>query len=121
MRASLATLCVLLALSVVFPPASLGGLAPGLRWIAAATYVGLPVLFASVIFSRVYAAQDNPTSALAYNILGAVAGGVMEYASMLLGLPALNVLVVLAYAIAVALIARQPGGRALISARREAA
>ena len=79
------------------------------------------MLFASVIFSRVYSAQDNPTSALAYNILGAVAGGVMEYASMLLGLPALNALVILAYAIAVILIVLQPGGGALISARRAAA
>lgn len=116
-RASLGVLTVLLALSVVFPPATLAGLAAGLRWIAAATYVGLPVLFASVMFSRVYATQDNPTSALAYNILGAVAGGVMEYASMLIGLPALNVLVVLAYGIAVALLMRQPGGRALTGSR----
>ena len=115
-RLSLATMCVLLVLSVVFPPATLAGLTPGFRWIAAAVYVGLPVLFASVIFSRVYSTEENPTSALAYNILGAVAGGVMEYASMVIGLPALNLLVVLAYVIAVVLIARQPGGRVLIDA-----
>jgi spermidine synthase len=120
-RVSLATLGGLLALSIIFPPATLAGLAPGLRWIAAAAYVALPVLFASMIFSRVYAAQDNPTSALAYNILGAVAGGVLEYASMVVGLPALNAFVVLLYAIAVALIARQPGGTGLIAARRASA
>jgi hypothetical protein len=117
-RTSLWTLCVLLALSIVLPPASLSALAPGLRWIAAAAYVGLPVLFASIIFSRVYASSENPTSALAYNILGAVGGGVAEYASMVLGLPALNMLVAFAYLLAVALVVRAPGGRALLSARR---
>ena len=65
-----------------------------------------------------YAAQENPTSALAYNILGAVAGGVAEYASMLLGFPALNGLVALAYVAAVLLLARQPGASALLTARR---
>jgi hypothetical protein len=106
--ASLAILVALLLASVVFPPSALAGLAPGARWIAAAAYVGLPVLFASVIFSRLYVGEPNPTSALAYNILGAVAGGVLEYSSMLLGLPALNVIVVIAYAGAVALALRAP-------------
>jgi hypothetical protein len=104
--ASLAIMTALLLLSLVYPPSVLAGLAPGARWLAAATYVGLPVLFASVIFSRLYVAQANATSALAYNILGAVAGGVLEYASMLLGLPGLNWLVVIAYATAVGLALR---------------
>jgi hypothetical protein len=105
---SLVILGALLMASVVFPPSALAGLAEGARWLAAATYVGVPVLFASVIFSTLYATAANPTSALAYNILGAVAGGVLEYSSMLLGLPALNVIVVVAYAIAVALAWRAP-------------
>lgn len=101
LQGSLAILAALLVLSLIYPPSMLAGLAPGARWIAAAAYVGVPVLFASVIFSRLYSTLDNPTSGLAHNILGAVAGGVLEYSSMLVGLPGLNWLVVILYAGAV--------------------
>ncbi|MBM4194695.1 MAG: hypothetical protein FJ202_10005 [Gemmatimonadetes bacterium] len=104
---ALGTLAGLLALSALLPPAQLVAMSPVLRWLVAGLYVGLPILFASFIFSASYAAQRNPTSALAFNILGAVAGGVLEYASMALGLSALNWLALALYAAAVVMLRRE--------------
>jgi hypothetical protein len=104
---AMGVLGALLAASVVVQPASLVSLAPGMRWIAAAVYVGLPVFFASVLFSRAYGNRPNPTGALAFNILGAVAGGVLEYSSMAFGLDALNWIALGAYISAVWLLAAE--------------
>jgi hypothetical protein len=72
----------------------------------AGVYVGLPILCAPFIFSTAYARQPNPTAALAFNILGAVAGGVLEYASMAFGVEVLNWLAIVLYAGAVWLLLR---------------
>ena len=99
-------LAVLLIASMVFPPAMLVSVTPWVRWLAAVLYVGLPVLFASFIFSAAYGAERSPTTALAFNILGAVGGGVLEYTSMAFGLGALNWLVLALYGTAVLLLTR---------------
>ncbi len=110
-RVAVAVLAALLLASLVVRPAALASTAPGMRWVVAALYVGVPVLFASFIFSRAYAARPDPASGLAFNILGAVAGGVLEYASMPFGLDALNWIAIAAYVTAVAaLTARDAAG-----------
>jgi hypothetical protein len=86
----LAAVTVLLAVAAIVPGSQLVTAVPGLRWLIAALSVGLPVLFG--------------TSALAFNILGGVAGGVLEYSSMTLGISALNWIALGAYALAVALL-----------------
>lgn len=103
---AVAVLALLLLASVVVRPAMLTSVAPWTRWIVAGVYVGLPILCASFIFSTAYAMQENPTAALAYNILGAVAGGVLEYSSMAFGLEALNWLAIALYGGAVWLLLR---------------
>jgi predicted membrane-bound spermidine synthase len=100
---SLIALAALLAASVVIPPSTLAGLAAEARWLAASAYVGLPVLFASVIFSTLYASHANAIGGLAWNIIGAMVGGVLEYGSMLIGLPGLNWLAIALYLGAVGL------------------
>jgi hypothetical protein len=65
-----------------------------------------------MIFSQTFALQPEPTSALAFNILGGVAGGVVEYSSMMFGLSALNWLALGAYALAVVLLLRSRRGAA---------
>ena len=104
---AMAALAILIVASMLIRPATLASVTPWLRWVVAALYVGLPVLFASFIFSRSYDAQPDPIGALAFNILGAVAGGVLEYGSMAFGLDALNWLALGAYATAVALLLRR--------------
>ena len=101
-----AGLAILLVVSVLVPPATLVASTPWLRWVVAGLYVGLPVLFASFIFSAAYGTERNPTAALAFNILGAVGGGVLEYTSMPFGLGALNWLVLALYGVAVVLLLR---------------
>jgi predicted membrane-bound spermidine synthase len=108
----LIALTVLLAIAALLPPSLLVTAAPGLRWAIAATYIGLPVLFATMIFSQTFAAQESPTSALAFNTLGGVAGGVLEYASMVVGISALNWFAIVAYASAVALLLLKARGMA---------
>lgn len=107
----LAVVAVMLAIAAIVPGTQLVTSVPGLRWLIAAASVGLPVLFGSMIFSQTFAVQPEPVSALAFNILGGVAGGVVEYSSMMFGLSALNWLALGAYALAVGL---------LISSRRAA-
>jgi hypothetical protein len=99
-------LVVLLGLAALMRPGAVTTVVPGLRWLIAGAYVGAPVLFASFIFARAYAGRPDPTAALAYNVLGAVAGGVLEYASMAFGLAALNWLAAAAYVAAVGLLLR---------------
>ena len=108
----LIALTILLAVAALVPPARLVTAVPGLRWLIAAVYIGLPVLFATMIFSQTFAQQESPTSALAFNTLGGVAGGVLEYASMMLGIRALNWLAIAAYALAVALLLLKRRSRA---------
>lgn len=99
-------LAACLIASMIVRPADLASSIPGMRWVVAALYVGIPVLFASFIFSKSYAAERDPTGALAFNILGAVAGGVLEYGSMAFGIDALNWLALGAYGLAAWLMLR---------------
>jgi len=62
--------------------------------------VALPILFASLIFSTLLARRDDAARALAYNLLGAIIGGVLEYSTMALGIKAMYVLAVVIYACA---------------------
>ncbi|MDQ8165259.1 MAG: hypothetical protein P3A28_05820 [Gemmatimonadota bacterium] len=99
-------LALSLMASMIVRPADLASTITGMRWVVAALYVGIPVLFASFIFSKSYAAERDPTGALAFNILGAVAGGVLEYSSMSFGIDVLNWLALCAYGLAARMMLR---------------
>ncbi len=45
----------------------------------------LPVFFAGLIFPSIFAKVNSPSRALTFNVLGAVAGGLLEYASYYIG------------------------------------
>jgi hypothetical protein len=62
--------------------------------------VGAPIFFGSICFSRAFAARSSPDRAFGWNILGAVAGGILEIASMAIGLRALLLVGLAAYLIA---------------------
>jgi hypothetical protein len=55
-------------------------------------------LFA-LIFARRLPADPEPSAALGSNLLGALAGGVLEYSSMALGLRSLYIVALVLYAL----------------------
>jgi SAM-dependent methyltransferase len=64
----------------------------------AGTLVGLPVFFSGLVFSRSFRDVKYPTRGLGLNLLGAVAGGILENLVMVGGTPILGVLAVILYA-----------------------
>jgi hypothetical protein len=60
--------------------------------------LAVPLFFASVVFADCYGRVGEPGTALGYNLLGAMVGGVLEYCSMAWGINNLNLLTLAAYA-----------------------
>jgi hypothetical protein len=54
------------------------------NWVAV-SILCLPLFFAAIIFAREIKSEARPSAALGSNLLGALAGGVLEYSSMALG------------------------------------
>jgi hypothetical protein len=79
----------------------------GAQWVAGGLMVALPVLFAALIFSTLLSRRANATHALAYNLLGAIVGGVFEYSSMAFGIKALYIIALVTYLAAFALSRRE--------------
>jgi hypothetical protein len=67
------------------------------QWIIGGLLVALPILFAATIFAMLFLTRANPTRALAYNLVGAIVGGVLEYSSMITGVKALYLIAAAAY------------------------
>lgn len=96
-----------LALGAAIPVRAFSGAIPGGSILAAAV-AALPVLLSALIFPRLLAIRADPARALGWNVLGAIVGGVLEYASMVAGIKLLYGLAALAY------------GAAWFASRREA-
>lgn len=67
------------------------------QWLVGGLLVALPIFFAAMIFATLFRTRADSTRALGCNLLGAIAGGVLEYSSMVLGVKALYLLVAAAY------------------------
>ncbi len=91
--------CSLLALYFT-PPAWLLEAGVTARLGLSLIVVGLPILFASFGFAGLYSRSDNVGNAFGWNLLGAVAGGLAEFLSMITGLRALLLLALAAYLLA---------------------
>ena len=74
--------------------------------------VALPVFFAALIFSTLLGGRTDGARALAYNLLGAIIGGVLEYSSMVVGIKGLYLLAAALYAGAL-LLTRRSEDRAM--------
>jgi spermidine synthase/uncharacterized membrane protein len=70
------------------------------RLAASVLYVGVPIAFASVCFALLFRERKHPDVAFGWNMLGAVAGGLLEFASMAIGIKALTLLALAAYLLA---------------------
>ena len=89
-----------LAAAYLLPASRLLFLSPAGRWIAGGVMVALPIFFAALTFSTLFKQRADASRALAYNLLGAIAGGVLEYSSMAVGIKGLYVIAAALYAAA---------------------
>jgi hypothetical protein len=65
----------------------------------------LPVGFAGILFSSLLSRSSDPTGSLGSNLLGAIAGGLLEYVSLLTGLRQLTLIAIALYAAALCVVA----------------
>ncbi|MDP9374510.1 MAG: methyltransferase domain-containing protein [Chloroflexota bacterium] len=89
-----------LALNLAVPLGAFAALPPGLKAMAIGFVMGLPILFAGIIFSASFAVAEDRASMLASNLLGAMAGGVLETLSFLIGIKALLIVAAALYLLA---------------------
>ena len=80
------------------PLGALGTLDPLLRAALGGLLLALPLLFAGVVFATLFARTPAPSHAFGSNLLGALAGGLLEYAAMITGFRALGLIALALYA-----------------------
>lgn len=73
---------------------------PAVRYAAAVILMFAPIFFANLFFSREFRDADEGTRAFGWNLLGAVAGGGLEYLSLVLGFRNLLWIVAFCYLVA---------------------
>jgi hypothetical protein len=81
-------LVVFVGLNALLPIGPVLALETPLRVVTAGLSIGVPVFFAAVCFSRLFARQTFTGFALGINLIGAMGGGLIEYLSMLIGMQA---------------------------------
>jgi len=67
------------------------------RLLFSVLFAGIPILFASLCFAILFQGREHPEVAFGWNMLGAVAGGLIEFSSMAVGIKATTLLALAAY------------------------
>ncbi|HJZ81153.1 MAG TPA: hypothetical protein VKD91_12440 [Pyrinomonadaceae bacterium] len=96
-----AGLLISLILNVIIPLDFFLGLNRSVQIIGSGLLTFAPIMFAGVIFATAFKRTDEPDRAFAMNIAGAMAGGLAEYCSMLLGFQWLGLIAILFYSLLV--------------------
>ena len=106
---------LVLALFVTYlvPTGALVGRTTPVRLLLSVLMVGGPIFFASVCFALRFRERPAADIAFGWNLLGAVAGGLLEFFSMLLGLKALTLIAIVTYLTAFLIQSRMSGPRVL--------
>ncbi len=91
-----------LALAWAVPPKALLALPLLPRFVAASAIAFAPIYLANLVFAQRFAITQRPTAAFAANLLGALAGGALEYISLITGYRALLIVVGVLYGLAFA-------------------
>ncbi len=86
-----------LLVTFVFPLDALVGLPPLARAIVSMGLLSLPLFFAGIIFSESLRRAGETAGPLSSNLFGSVAGGILEYGSLLWGIKSLYVIAGLTY------------------------
>lgn len=89
-----------LLVNYLVPAGLLPGLSIPLKFIASMGLIGAPIFFAGICFAEIYRLRERVDLAFGWNILGAVAGGLTEITSMVIGLRSLALVALLAYLLA---------------------
>ncbi len=91
--------CVIIGVLVnwAFPVQVLNGFGFPVRVILSILLIGTPVFFAAACFSRLFAKEESTGYPLGMNLVGVMCGGLFEYVSMLTGMRAVWLLVVVVY------------------------
>jgi SAM-dependent methyltransferase len=97
-----------LAFAYWFPFQRLQG-SPSFAGAIAVAVFSVPVIFAGILFSTEFRNAKSPSAALGANMLGAVAGGLLENLSLLFGMRALLLVAIAVYALASVALWRLPG------------
>ncbi|HZS02580.1 MAG TPA: hypothetical protein VFE37_27950 [Chloroflexota bacterium] len=103
-----ALLALALLVDQLGPLGLLSGLDPLLRGALGGLLLALPLLFAGVVFATLFARTPTPSRAFGSNLLGALAGGLMEYVSMVTGFRALGLIALALYAASWLALRRRP-------------
>jgi spermidine synthase len=93
-----AGLLVTLALNAIVPLDFFLGMNRSIQVLGSCLLVFAPILFAGVIFAASFRQTTEPDRAYGVNIAGAMAGGLAEYSSMLLGFQYVVLVAILFYA-----------------------
>ncbi|MEU4516395.1 spermidine synthase [Nonomuraea wenchangensis] len=101
-----------LALAWLVPNAWLLSLPVPLRALAAVTVAFLPIFAANVVFAKRFAETADATTSFGANLLGAMVGGCLEYAALVIGYKGLLVVAALLYVGAFALLPRRSAASA---------
>lgn len=104
-----------LALGVAWlvPPSLLLSVPLPLRWVAGVALTFAPIFIANLVFAERFRSTASSTVAFAVNLLGAILGGVIEYAALAVGYRHLIIAVAAFYALAFGLWRRQAASRSL--------
>ncbi len=105
---SMAGLAVSLLVAYAIPTQRLLGSHVALKLALSAAFVGAPIFFAGLSFAALFRERGEADQAFGWNLLGAVAGGLLELLSMAIGLKALLLLALAAYLLAALLWLRSP-------------
>jgi len=88
-----------LAIAYWLPFERIGG-SPAVAGTVAVVVFSVPVVFAGILFASDFRAAASPSAALGANMLGAVAGGLLENLSLLFGMRALLLVAIGVYCVA---------------------
>jgi hypothetical protein len=89
-----------LAVAFVVPPERLLDLTVVPRFVVAVTLAFFPIFVANLVFTQRFKSTSSSTVAFGANLLGAMVGGLLEYAALITGFRLLLVLVAVAYGLA---------------------
>jgi hypothetical protein len=89
-----------LAVAWLVPPDKLLGLAAAPRFLVATAIAFAPIFLANLIFAQRFRDVGSSTTAFGANLLGAMAGGVVEYLALITGYRFLLIVVAALYALA---------------------
>ena len=103
-------LLLTLLLGFVVGPEQFSGLDRSLQVVLLPLVLSLPIFCAGLVFIRSFAVTSDPAGALGANIIGGICGGLLENASMALGISALQWLALALYALSFVAMLRERRG-----------